>query len=87
MADILHGLLSISDVPISRAVLTRWAESYLMMNHLGTLVRKEMADESGSDLARDLAERARKLARHLFDELVAYGAKMPEGDPKTGKEG
>jgi len=87
VTEILHELLSISDVRISRAVLTRWAETCLMMNHLGTLARKELADQNGSERARDLAERARKLARHLFDELVACGAKMPESDPKTGQKG
>ena len=62
------------DVSISTAVLTRWAESCLAMNRLGTLLRQEMEGPNRSQRSRDLASRAQRLARHLAEELVAYGA-------------
>jgi ATP-dependent Lon protease len=65
------------DVPISTAVLTRWAESCLAMNRLGTLLRQEMEGPNRSQRARDLVGRAQRLARHLADELVVYGAHNP----------
>jgi ATP-dependent Lon protease len=63
-----------SEVMISPAVLTRWAESCLTMNRLGTLLHQEIEGPNRSQRVHDLAERARRLARHLADELVAYGA-------------
>jgi ATP-dependent Lon protease len=63
-----------ADVTVSTAVLTRWAESCLTMDRLGALLRKEMEGPNRSWRARDLTGRARRLARHLADELVAYGA-------------
>jgi ATP-dependent Lon protease len=65
------------DVPVSTAVLTRWAESCLAMNRLGSLLRQEMEGRNRSRRSRDLASRAQRLARHLADELVAYGAHKP----------
>jgi ATP-dependent Lon protease len=63
-----------ADVMISSAVLTRWAESCLTMNRLGTLLHQEIEGANRSQRAHDLTERARRLAKHLADELVAYGA-------------
>jgi ATP-dependent Lon protease len=73
------------NVPISTAVLTRWVESCLAMDRLGTLLRQEMAGPNRSQRSRDLADRAQRLARHLAGELAAYGAHNPidESDPKS----
>ena len=45
------------DGQVSVEQLTRWAESCLRMNHLGTLVQREL---DPSSRAADLAERARR---------------------------
>jgi ATP-dependent Lon protease len=71
-----------ADVPVSTAVLTRWAEGCLTIDHLGALLRQEIEGPNRSQRARDLAQRTRRLARHLADELVAYGAHVDAG--KTG---
>jgi ATP-dependent Lon protease len=70
-----------TDVAISTAVLTRWAESCLTMNRLGALLREEIEGPNRRQRARDLAGRTRRLARHLADELVAYGANIPAAEP------
>jgi len=73
-------------VCIPRAVLTRWADSCLSINHLGTLVGRELKSNLENARAIDLMERARVRACKLFDELVAHGAAKPAGyvepDPK-----
>ena len=58
--------------------LTAWAESCLRINHLNTLVQREIA---GGDLARasHLAERARRRAWALFNDMLAAGASKPSG--------
>ena len=64
--------------PVSEDTLTRWAESCLHMNHLGTLVQREL--NGGSAVrAQELAERARVRAWKMFNELVESGAKKPDG--------
>jgi len=72
------------DVPISTAVLARWAESCRTMNRLGTLLHQEIEGQNRSRRTHDLAERARRLARHLADELAVYGASVPPGE--TGRK-
>jgi ATP-dependent Lon protease len=66
-----------ADVLISTAVLTRWVESCSAMNRLGTLLHEEIEGRNRSQRTHDLAERARRVARHLADELAAYGGKKP----------
>ena len=78
ISAMLHVVQSESEVQISRETLTRWAETCLRMNHLGTLIEREMEGKDGCERAIDLAERARKRAWNLFNELVEYGAKKPE---------
>jgi hypothetical protein len=66
------------EVTISRAQLTAWAESLIHMNHHGTLVQREI--EAGNfERAADLAERARKRAWKMLNELFEQGAQKPEG--------
>lgn len=69
---------------VSKARLTEWAESLLHMNQHGTLVRREI--EAGNlERASHLAERARKRAWKLLNELFEAGAEKPEGycEPST----
>lgn len=54
------------------------AESCLRINHLNTLVQRELA-AGQQDRARELSERARVRAWQLFNELTRLGAKKPEG--------
>jgi len=65
--------------------LTTWAESCLRINHLNTLVQREIA--SGSlQRAAELSERARRRAWELFNELLQQGATKPAGytEPDSG---
>ncbi len=54
------------------------AETCLRMNHLNTLVQREIA-AGHSERACDLSERARIGAWALFNELIRCGAQKPEG--------
>ena len=54
------------------------AETCLRMNHLGTLVQREIA-AGNLERARDFSERARLRARTLFNDLILCGAQKPEG--------
>ena len=53
------------------------AESCLRINHLNTLVQRELAAGQHAR-ARELSERARVRAWQLFNELLRLGAKKPE---------
>jgi hypothetical protein len=66
-------------IQIPEELLTQWAESCLHMNHLGTLIQRELPSDKKHARALDLAERARRRAWTLFNELVKHGAKKPEG--------
>jgi len=66
------------EIRISKAQLTEWAESLIHMNHHGTLVQREIA-AGNQERASHLAERARKRAWRMLNELFAYGAEKPEG--------
>jgi len=59
--------------PISPAVtseqLTLWADSLLHINHLNTLVQREIAENSLTR-ATDLSERARKRAWIMLNEMI-----------------
>jgi hypothetical protein len=65
-------------ITISVEQASAMAESCLRMNHLGTLVQREI--EAG-DKARalDLSERARVRAWTMFNDLLRLGAKKPDG--------
>jgi hypothetical protein len=66
------------EIKISKRTLTEWAESLLRMNHLGTLVQREL-NEGNFEKVSDFAERSRKRAWRLFNDLVEKGADKPEG--------
>ena len=72
----------------SEEELTRWEISRLHIDHLNTLVQREIA--AGSTLrATHLSERARKRAWSLFNEMIAAGARKPAGyaEPSRGLRG
>ncbi len=62
---------------------TAMAETCLRMNHLNTLVQREIA-AGNLERASDLSERARVRAWNLFNELVRCGARKPEGYCEPG---
>jgi hypothetical protein len=64
------------DIPDS--LLTRWADSCLHMNHLGTLIQRELAPNSPNARAIYLIERARRRAWAIFTEIRDTGAPMPD---------
>ncbi len=64
------------DITVSVDQLSEWAESCLRINHLNTLVQRELAEDSR---AAKLSERARRRAWSLFNEMVATGARKPPG--------
>jgi hypothetical protein len=62
--------------PVEQA--SAWAENCLRINHLNTLVQREIADGK-HERAKELSERARVRAWTMFNEMIALGAKKPEG--------
>ena len=71
--------------PVSQDELTRWAEACLRINHLNTLVQREIA-AGALERARQLAERARVRAWNLFNDMVRAGARKPEGYREPDEE-
>jgi len=67
--------------------LTLWADSCLRINHLNTLVQREIKANS-LERALNLSERARRQAWQMLNEMFAAGAIEPEGycEPGTGPE-
>jgi len=70
-------------VTISVEQMTAWAENSLHINHLETLVQREL-EGSKYERARDLSERARVRAWKMLNEMFAAGAKKPEGYCEPG---
>jgi hypothetical protein len=68
-----------SDIQISEELLTQWAESCIHMNHLGTLIQRELSPNKEHARAIDLAERMRRRAWTLLNELFEHGAQKPDG--------
>ena len=66
------------EIQLSRARLTEWADSLIAMNHHGTLVQREI-DSGNYQRAAHLAERARKRAWKMLNEMFECGAEKPEG--------
>jgi hypothetical protein len=65
-------------VSISVEQASAMAESCLRMNHLNTLVQREIA-AGNTERATELSERARVRAWTMFNDLIRIGAKKPEG--------
>jgi hypothetical protein len=64
-------------VTISVEQMTAWAENSLRINHLETLVQREL-EGSKYERAQDLSERARVRAWKMLNEMFAAGAKKPK---------
>jgi hypothetical protein len=61
------------------------AENCLRINHLNTLVQREI--EAGHhERAKELSERARVRAWNMFNQLIEFGAKKPEGYCEPDKD-
>jgi hypothetical protein len=71
---------------VSQELLTGWARSCLHMQHLGTLIRRELPPTEKNARALDLADRIERRAWTLFNELIEHGAKKPDGyqEPAQG---
>jgi hypothetical protein len=65
-------------ISISVEQASAWAESCIHMNHHQTLIQRELAGKK-EERALDLSERSRTRAWKLFNELIAAGAKKPDG--------
>jgi len=63
---------------MSDATLTRWAKDCLSINHLNTLVHREI-DANNLARARELSGRAQQRAWKLLNEMFEAGAAKPEG--------
>jgi hypothetical protein len=74
------------EIKLSKAQLTVWDDSLLHMNHHGTLVQREI-DAGNYERASDLAERARKRAWKMLNEMFEFGAEKPEGYCEPGTSG
>ena len=70
-----------SSVPVEQAVLDRWAETALRVNHLHTLVQRALSERS-LERAEELSERARVAIWDLFNELLASGARHATTEPE-----
>jgi hypothetical protein len=70
-------------VEVSQQQLNEWAETCLRINHLGTLVQRELG-ASSTQRAADLAERSRVAAWELFNAMVRAGAEKPVGYSEPG---
>jgi len=63
---------------ISAEQLTHWADECLSINHLHTLLQREL-DGGSPARAAELSERARKRAWKMLNEMFDAGAAKPEG--------
>lgn len=71
---------------VSQELLTGWARSCLHMQHLGTLIRRELPPTEKNTRALDLADRIERRAWKLFNELLEHGAKKPDGYQEPEQE-
>jgi hypothetical protein len=69
--------------PITVQQLTMWADAALRINHLNTLVQREI-EAKDPVRAVELSERARRSAWELLNQLFAAGAVKPEGYAEPG---
>lgn len=77
--------MSAANSTVSVEQLSRWADECLAINHLNTLVQREI-ESSALSRASELSERARKRAWVMLNEMFAAGAVKPPGycEPGTG---
>ena len=63
-------------IPLAQA--TAWAENCIRINHLHTLLQRELNPKENIRAA-DLSERARVRTWTMFNEMIASDAQKPEG--------
>jgi hypothetical protein len=75
-------------ISLRKGQLTAWAEVCLRINHLQTLIQRELGSAPPARAA-ELSERSRVAAWALFNELVACGAAKPPGytEPDSPRDG
>ena len=73
MTDATKQMISVS---VEQA--SAWAENCIRMNHLQTLLQRELEGKK-EERVMDLSERARVRVWKMFNELIAVGAQKPEG--------
>ena len=78
ISQLKEALAMDEEIRISKAQLTAWAESLIHINHHGTFVQREIA-AGHFERASDLAERARKRAWQILNELFEHGAEKKTG--------
>lgn len=71
------------EIKINKSQLTAWAESLIHMNHHGSLMQREIK-AGNSERASQLAERARKRAWKMLNELFEFGAEKPDNYCEPG---
>jgi hypothetical protein len=65
-------------MPATDEQLREWAEDCLHLNGQGTEIQRAL--KAGDiNRARDIASRTERRAWRMYCEMVASGAKMPEG--------
>ena len=64
--------------PIPMEQLAHWANECVSINHLHTLLQRELSGGS-LERANDLSERARKRAWRMLNEMFEAGVPKPEG--------
>ena len=82
-----RALQESGDDVITEDQLTEWADSILHINHLNTLVEREIA-AGRLERAAELSGRAQRRAWKMLNEMFAAGARKPDGycepDPAPG---
>ena len=63
---------------LAEEILTRWAEECIHINHLSTLIEREI-DVNNLPRARELSGRAQQRAWKMLNEMFEAGASKPEG--------
>lgn len=76
-------MVSPGGIQVSEEVLTEWSLSCAHMNHLGTLIQKELRCIGEHTSAIDLAERVGQRAWTLHQELRQYGARNSNAKIQT----
>lgn len=81
----LSGENDCPELVVSQDKMAEWAENCLRINHLNTLVPREIK-QGNVQRAANLSERARKRSWNMFNQMIDAGAKKPpryrEPDPE-----
>lgn len=70
-------------IPVSEELLTEWSLSCVHINHLGTLLQKELQRDGEHATAIDLAERVGQRAWTLHEDLRQHGARNSNAKIQT----